>query len=135
MKNFSFIMIVALMLLASCSSQRDVLIAFEKKGYNMGNFTPKQQSDAMPLLDEFPRYDADAFGYLPARNSVTLLYPMDEAKWSAYCFGLAESGFDCFEIGFVKADYDKGCTYNVSGRKVELYKKEYLLVTFAVVAL
>ena len=135
MRPISVIMVAALFLLLSCSSERSALKAFEKKGYVVQQLTPQRQAEVAPLPGDFPRYDADACGYMPSRNGVTFLYALDEAAWSAYCMMLAAEGFDCFGTGFVKADYGKGVTYNVSGRVVELYGRRYLLVAYASVAL
>lgn len=135
MKRTVIMTLIAALLMVSCGSERSIANAFEKRGYTMGEMTPEQQAETAPQLSEFPRYDAVACGFLKSRNSATFVYPLDEALWAEYCVTLSRSGFDCFEIGFSKADYSKECTYNVSSRILELYGKRLLLVTFAVVSL
>jgi hypothetical protein len=135
MKKMFVIMMIALCVMTSCSSEKSISRTFLKKGYAMQVLTPERQADIVPFMRYFPRFNAEAMGYLRGDGNATFVYGYDEALWSGYFLRLAENGFDCFETGFVKADYDSGCTYNVSGRKIELYGEELLLVTFAVVAL
>lgn len=124
-------MLVALFT-TSCSTEKSVVKAFVKNGYEMGTLTPVQQSAVAPMLSVFPAYSIDALGYLASGNTITFVYNQDDAAWNAYGSALLSNGYSSVAGGYVKADKSAGVTYNVSSTITVIYKTPCRLVTFAV---
>ncbi len=97
----------------------------------MTALTPQQQVAMAPIVSEFPTFGQTSIGYVQGdAKSITFVYPGDESIWNAYRAELSNAGFSDLGVGFVKADKEKGITYNISCKATTIYKEPYLLVTY-----
>lgn len=136
-KFFAFsavvLMLCATMTTTSCSTEKSIVKAFEKKGYQMGTLTPQQQLAVAPVLSGFPAYSQSAIGYVVVDNAITFVYNLDNAAWDSYCYALTNAGFSNMGTGFIRADKGVGYTFNVATSVAEVYKQPFRFVTFTAV--
>ena len=123
-------MMITIVCVSSCSTAKSVNKAFEKNGYVMTALTPAQQMEICPVIAKFPSLPVESMGYLTTGNSCTFVYAIDQATWNGYAAQLQSAGFSNMGIGFVKADKSAGVTYNVSAKATNIYKQDFMLVTF-----
>ena len=138
MKKFFAFSAVALMLCAvmtttSCSTEKSIVKAFVKNGYEMTTLTPQQQVGVAPLLSAFPSYNQNAIGYLVADNTITFVYNSDDVAWNSFCYSLTNAGFSNMGTGYVRADKQSGYTLNVASTITEVYGQPLRLVTFTAI--
>jgi hypothetical protein len=123
-------MFVAAVCVSSCSTSKSITKAFEKNGYTLEELSPAQQMQVCPVLQNFPSFAQSAVGYLQTGNSCTFIYNIDQSVWNSYAAQLTSNGFSNLGTGFVKADKSAKITYNVSAKSTEIYKQQFMLVTF-----
>ena len=128
--SFMAFMLVAAACVSSCSTSKSINKAFEKNGYTLTELSPAQQIQACPVMQNFPSFPQSVVGYLQTGNSCTFIYPIGQDVWNSYAAQLTGSGFSNLGTGFVKADKNAKVTYNVSAKPTEIYKQQFMLVTF-----